>query len=495
MKSINRTLAISLVEFCLLILNAYSQVSFEQHLVDDNTHGMGSIYACDIDGDQDNDILAASLEDNQIIWCRNDGGTPIHWEKIVIASNVAGAHSVYAADLDNDGDLDVIGAAYQGQPGIAWWRNDSGDPVIWTKFPVANTFINAHEIYSADLNNDQFTDILGASSDLNKIAVWYNSGGDSITWNEQTLITNFTLAKSVRAGDIDGDGDIDVIGASIVDNDVLWWKNDDNGTPVNWTQLDIDLNFSGAHRVDTADINGDGRLDVVGAGYVGHTIGWWENNGGNPISWTRQIVEYNFINACIAYASDIDGDGDMDIIGTSQGNNIVAIWLNNGGNPIQWIKIIVDNDFYRVWPLYAADLDGDGDIDVIAGSSHQGNNQIRWYENLGDTTTSVDNHSDLLIPKNILIYQNYPNPFNPSTTIKFSIPERKFVQLKIYNMLGKEITTLVDEEKAAGEYEVEFPVTNETSVIEEVNSLTSGIYFYRLTVGDQTIVKKMIFLK
>ena len=471
-----------------------SQVSFEQHLVDNNTHGMGSIYSCDIDGDQDNDILAASLEDNQIIWFRNDGGTPIHWEKIVVAYNVIGAHSVYAADFDNDGDLDIIGAAYQGQPGIAWWRNDGGDPVVWTKFPVANTFINAHEIYAADLNSDSLIDVLGAFSDLNKIAVWYNGGGNPIDWTEQTLITNFTLAKSVRAGDIDGDGDIDVIGASIIDNDVLWWRND-NGNPVSWNKQDIDLNYYGAHRVDTADINGDGKLDVVGAAYLGHTIAWWKNDGGNPIVWTRQIIEYNFINACIAYASDMDGDGDLDIIGTSQGNNKVALWLNDGGDTIHWTKIIVDNDFYRVWPLYASDLDGDGDIDIIAGSSHQGNNQIRWYENLGDTTTSVNNHSDQVNPKDIYLYQNYPNPFNPSTIIKFSIPEKKFVQLKIYNMLGREITTLVDEEKAAGVYEIEFPNLRDHSINSGVNRLTNGIYFYQLIVGEQTKIKKMIFIK
>jgi len=494
MKLIFKTLANSIATLFILSISLYAQVSFEQHLVNDNTHGMGSIYACDIDGDEDNDIITASLEDNQIIWFRNDGGTPIHWEKIVVAYNVIGAHSVYAADFDNDGDLDIIGAAYQGQPGIAWWRNDGGDPVVWTKFPVANTFINAHEIYAADLNNDNLIDVLGASSDLNEIAVWYNGGGNPINWTEQSLITNFTLAKSVRAGDIDGDGDIDVIGASIIDNDVLWWRND-NGNPVSWNKQDIDLNYYGAHRVDTADINGDGKIDVIGAGYLGHTIAWWKNGGGNPIVWTRQIIEYNFINACIAYASDMDGDGDMDIIGTSQGNNTVALWLNDGGDPIHWTKIIVDNDFYRVWPLYASDLDGDGNKDIIAGSSHQGNNQIRWYENLGDTTTNIESYSNLLNPKDIYLFQNYPNPFNPSTKIKFSVPERQFIRLKIYNVLGKEIASLKDEEMAAGEYEIEFPGESESAGNGKINNLTSGIYFYKLTAGDQIRIRKMVFIK
>ncbi len=492
MKTYYRIFALSIAELYLSIITLHPQVNFEQHLVSDNTHGVGSIYACDIDGDEDNDLLAASLEDNQIIWFRHDGGKPIYWTKIVIASNVIGAHSVYAADFDNDVDLDIVGAAYQGQPGIAWWRNDGGDPVVWTKLPVANTFINAHEIYAADLNGDQFIDVLGASSDLHRIAVWYNSGSNPIVWTEQTLITNFTLAKSVRAGDIDGDGDIDVIGGSIIDSDVLWWRND-GGNPVNWTKLNIDLNFSGAHRVDTADINGDGRLDVIGAGYIGNLIGWWKNNGDE--SWTRQILEYNFSTACIAYASDMDGDGDMDIMGTSQGLNEVALWLNNGGDPVQWNKIIVDNNFYRVWPLYACDIDADGDKDIIAGSSHQGNNQIRWYESLGDTTTNIYNKFDPMNPKEIYLYQNYPNPFNPVTIIKFTIPERQFVQLKIFNTVGREIAVLVEGEMEAGEYEIEFPGKNILSKNTDLKNLSSGIYFYQLTAGDQARIKKMIFIK
>ncbi len=462
----------------------YSQVSFEQHLVDGTTHGMGSVYACDIDGDQDNDILTASLEDDEIIWFRNDGGKPLNWTKIIVASNVVEAHSVYAADFDNDNDLDIVGAAYQGQPGIAWWRNDGGNPITWTKFPVANTFINAHEVYAADINNDQHIDVLGASSDLHKIAVWYNSGNDSITWTEQPLITNFTLAKSVRAGDFDDDGDIDVIGASIVDNDVVWWRND-NGNPINWTKFNIDLNFSGAHRVDTADIDGDGKLDVVGAGYGGNIIGWWKNNIGNTVPWIKQIIEYNFNKACIAYASDMDRDGDQDILGTSQEKGIVALWLNNGGDPVQWTKVIVDSNFYRVWPLYASDMDGDGDKDIVAGSSHQGNNQMRWYENLGDTATSVKSDDETYNLKGFNLQQNYPNPFNPSTNISWQSPISSWQTLKVYDVLGNEISTLVNEEKPAGNYHVDF----------NASTLSSGIYFYIVTSGNRTMIKKMIFMK
>jgi len=89
--------------------------------------------------------------------------------------------------------------------------------------------------------------------------------------------------------------------------------------------------------------------------------------------------------------------------------------------------------------------------------------------------------------KNIdyIIYQNYPNPFNPATTISYSLPSNSLVQLKIFNILGQEIATLVNEEKPSGNYQVAFDASN----------LSSGIYFYRLQAGDFVQTRKMILLK
>jgi hypothetical protein len=83
------------------------------------------------------------------------------------------------------------------------------------------------------------------------------------------------------------------------------------------------------------------------------------------------------------------------------------------------------------------------------------------------------------------LFQNYPNPFNPSTTIKFEIPKDGLVTLKIYNILGKEIETLINEERSSGRYEVDF----------DASKLASGIYFYQLKTNDYIDTKKMILLK
>jgi len=90
---------------------------------------------------------------------------------------------------------------------------------------------------------------------------------------------------------------------------------------------------------------------------------------------------------------------------------------------------------------------------------------------------------------NYNLSQNYPNPFNPSTTIKYKIPEITFVTIKVYDVLGNEVATLVNEEKLAGSYEIEFQSTMGS------RQLASGIYYYQLMAGDYVETKKMILLK
>ncbi len=100
-----------------------------------------------------------------------------------------------------------------------------------------------------------------------------------------------------------------------------------------------------------------------------------------------------------------------------------------------------------------------------------------------DTTTNIND--ERFIPKSAILSQNFPNPFNPSTIIKYEIPERSFVTLKVYDVLGNVIATLVNEENSAGNYNVEF----------NAKELSSGIYFYSLSLGNFFSTKKMILIK
>jgi hypothetical protein len=102
-----------------------------------------------------------------------------------------------------------------------------------------------------------------------------------------------------------------------------------------------------------------------------------------------------------------------------------------------------------------------------------------------DYPNYVEQNGKPVIPGGFYISQNYPNPFNPSTTIKYSVPEMSKVMLKLYNLLGEEVATLVNEEKVAGYYTIEFNAAN----------LPSGVYFYQLKAGDFIQTGKMMLLK
>jgi photosystem II stability/assembly factor-like uncharacterized protein len=106
-----------------------------------------------------------------------------------------------------------------------------------------------------------------------------------------------------------------------------------------------------------------------------------------------------------------------------------------------------------------------------------------YYKSSTLITTGLEDNSTK--PQNFAVYQNYPNPFNPSTKITYSLRQKGFVTIKVFDMLGREVSNLINEEQSAGQHEVNFKADN----------LPSGIYFYRINTGSSAIVKKMILLK
>ena len=97
------------------------------------------------------------------------------------------------------------------------------------------------------------------------------------------------------------------------------------------------------------------------------------------------------------------------------------------------------------------------------------------------------------LPTQFSLEQNYPNPFNPETKIKYSVPQTSQVQIKVFDVLGNEIETLVNEEKPVGTYELTWNAANLPS--RQGSALTSGVYFYQLKAGEYAQTKKMILIK
>lgn len=132
------------------------------------------------------------------------------------------------------------------------------------------------------------------------------------------------------------------------------------------------------------------------------------------------------------------------------------------------------------------DINGDGFIDIIISNADSKNNydpDITLFFSTDVPFTKVNNDSN--VQNSFKLNQNYPNPFNPSTTIQFSVPKTESVTLDVYDILGRNVTNLVNEGKTSGNYKVEFNGSN----------LSSGVYFYRLQAGNYSDTKKFLLLK
>lgn len=136
-------------------------------------------------------------------------------------------------------------------------------------------------------------------------------------------------------------------------------------------------------------------------------------------------------------------------------------------------------DKHAQGPLYSLDFnigDSTGSINP-ADKNYFHNIELSWLSTVTSVESGIDIGYELL--------QNYPNPFNPTTTIGYSIPQRSFVQLKIYDILGNEMSSLINEEMPKGSYKIKF----------NASFLKSGIYFYRLQTENYKKTKKLILLR
>lgn len=319
-----------------------------------------------------------------------------------VAAGFDGAIDVHAADIDGDGDMDVVGAA-QIANDVTWWENTSGDGTTWSQHLIDGTFARAFTVYAADLDGDGDVDVLGGAGETQgEVAWWENTAGDGSAWTKRTVDADFDGARSVIAEDIDGDGDLDVVGTAWIAGMVSWWENT-VGDASAWTEHLVVQNFTDAHPVYAADINGDGDMDIVAAARSGSTVAWWENDTGDGSSFTMHTIDASFSYAASVFVADVDGDGDMDVLGAAEIADDLTWWENIGGSGTSWVEHVLDATYNGSIRVQAADLDADGDIDVISQAYEE--NVITWWENSGSggSWTRHNIASGLLNPYGLLV--------------------------------------------------------------------------------------------
>jgi hypothetical protein len=282
-----------------------------------------------------------------------------------------------------------------------------------------------------------------------------NNGGAIIFWPEQT--------GSCRVQRVDGNGNI-------------LWQQKGIELPV------LNLNSAGGEG-NTPDKNGGA---IVGGRLRRYSI----DPCGNKV-WGDTGVAYSTNPNTLSSSQVSDGNGGVLIFAESQtkkGQLIAAQWIDKNG------KIRFGKDGAQLAP-YAflphqvfpgAVPDGKGGAVICWG---EGDSQLvgSLYATRIDTSsfvTSVRSKGSVM-PQEMQLYQNYPNPFNPSTTIEYVLPITAFVIVKVYDVLGREVATLVKERQVAGYHSVKF----------DSNSIPSGVYFYKILTGNSSHVKKMMIVR
>jgi photosystem II stability/assembly factor-like uncharacterized protein len=210
-----------------------------------------------------------------------------------------------------------------------------------------------------------------------------------------------------------------------------------------------------------------GKLESGVTPKIFHTINgganWLEvTNIPNPYGTTFHGISIYFLNQNVGWIAirQVDEQGITYVMQTT-----------NGGN--SWVQQSIPCDF-NIFSIFFIDQNNGWLI---------GDNGCIAYTSTGGNITSVDNEN--VIPLQFALEQNYPNPFNPSSSIQFAVSNRQFVTLKVFDVLGNEIETLVNEEKPAGTYEVTW----------YAEQLPSGVYFYQIRAGSFVETKKMLLLK
>lgn len=328
------------------------------------------ISGADLDGDGDMDAVCGSSFDIRIYL--NNGGAFVRQPLNRITNDARG---VCHGDFDNDGDTDMMAV---GGLHMTWFRNDGGEkltPLILREGPARIQVGGGQVMRTADIDGDGDDD-----------AVFCERSGDKVSWIENTGAGNFVKrtvhflndAYSCDPVDFDGDGDMDVVASSMNDGAVHWYEN--NGSQV-FTQRTVNTSYPEPYEVRALDYDGDGDMDVLSACYsnlqqVGKIVLFRNQGNGTFQAWE---IDASAPGTTSVFWTDLDGDGDMDILSTMGDTDRINWYERNGSTFTE--HVLAYGVGYATY-VVAADLDGDGDMDVV--SSALEDRTTDWFENDGD---------------------------------------------------------------------------------------------------------------
>lgn len=354
-----------------------------QQIISANADQANTVRTADIDGDGDLDIVSASKADHKVAWYENMDGKGTFGSEQVVSASLNRVITVHAADLDGDGDVDIISASEDDRR-VVWFENTNGMGVFGPAQTITTSVQITESVYAADIDGDGDLDVLSSSTGNQRHRVaWYeNLNGEGSFGSQRNLIpSNLRGAYSVRTGDMDDDGDLDIVYGTI---DQVIWLTNTNGLGAFGSRILIATDIFGSKDIHLTDLDNDGDLDVLFAStwIAGDriSIAWYKNNGNGDFVAQTLIDNIDLSGASSIYSADLDKDGDLDVVSTSFRDNAVVWYENIDGQGAFGPQKIISEDALGAMSVYAADIDGDGDNDVLSAS--EGDGKIAWYENI-----------------------------------------------------------------------------------------------------------------
>ncbi len=442
---------------CLLQININAQFSSEQ-IITTNLDDPNILFSADLDGDGDYDVISGSVQDNKTVWFENIDGLGSFGNEKIINDTLLTATKITAADIDGDGDLDIF-ATYSLSQMVVWFENTDGLGNFGAQQIITTDVYGFKSVDIADIDGDGDLDV---STTTHHRVEWFENVDGLGNFGPPNNIFTEEFTHLVKSVDMDGDGDMDALVSynDHFDGKITWYENTD-GLGTFGPQQIIVTNIFVIKSIFASDLDGDGDLDVLSASRNDNIVAWYENTDGLGSFGVQQIISDTALYAFSVYAADIDNDGDQDIF-VARGDDYITWYENTNGQGDFGSEQIISQDADGPVEVFAADINGDGLVDAISVSAFD--DKVAWYSNgvLGIGNYELDDISLYPNPvKNLLVVENTNN--------------LEITHISLYDSLGR---LILEETQAISEI--------------DMSNFSAGIFFITIETENNRLTKKVI---